>query len=354
MTSSIICLSPYSGGMEIDSLKLAKLLSENIKIIFILKKGTFLERNSFSYANKNIDFISIDFEFKFGLKLIFALRKIVKEKKINNIIFFGASELKSMYFAFLGLDINLIIRHGTTKSHSKKDIFHRLIYKNVNYHIAICKHIKENVKKIIPIAKNSKLKLIYSSLDLNLKAKKLSQKKVKILQVARLAKGKGIEDSMKACFILEKNNIDFSFDIIGSCDDKKYEEALKKFLAKLTYRDKINFLGYKADIYSYIQNYNIFLFPSYGEGLSNSFLEGLYSGLICLSYDNTSFPELKDLGFDFFIAKDRDIDDLSNKLLYISKNLAKNLIKVEKNIQLSKELFSHTREKEEFLNLLLN
>ncbi|MEA3373149.1 MAG: lipopolysaccharide biosynthesis protein, partial [Campylobacterota bacterium] len=128
---------------------MAEKLAPYSKTVLIAKTGHFIANE---VASKRDDFFleTISFNSNLSLSIIFGARKIIKKYDIKNVIFFGASELKSLYFSFLGLDINLIIRHGTTKSTPKKDWFHRLIYSKVNYHIAICEHLANNVKEIIP------------------------------------------------------------------------------------------------------------------------------------------------------------------------------------------------------------
>ena len=217
--TAIICLSPYAGGMEIDSIKLAKKLSNYSKVVVIAKSGYFIESKKDEYIGFNdIKLETISFRSSLGLSIILQARKIIKKYDIKNIIFFGASELKSLYFSFFGLNINLIVRHGTTKSRPKKDWFHRLIYSDVNYHVSICKHLENNVKYIIPFGKQTKSKLIYSSFEFD-EPKHIKQDKLTLLHIGRIAHGKGQVDAIKACEILVENNIDFVFNIVGGFDE---------------------------------------------------------------------------------------------------------------------------------------
>lgn len=121
--TAVICLSPYSGGMELDAIKLAQKLSNHAQIILIAKQDYFIEKQAYSLENSKIKLETIKFCSSFSFAIIFKMRKILNQHNIKNVIFFGASEMKSLYFAFLGFDINLIIRHGTTKSTPKKDFF---------------------------------------------------------------------------------------------------------------------------------------------------------------------------------------------------------------------------------------
>jgi len=349
--TAIICLSPNSGGMEIDSIKLAKKLSSYTHITMIAKKDHFIANKKETYVNVNgIKLETIKFSSNLSFSIIKNTREIIKKNNIKNVIFFGASELKSLYFSFLGLDINLIVRHGTTKSRPKKDWFHRLIYSNVNYHVSICKHLKKNVEYIIPFGKKTQAKLIYSSFDFE-EPKQIKQDKLTLLHIGRIAQGKGQIDAIKACEVLVKNNIDFNFNIVGGFEES-YEKEFMKFYEQCSYKDKINLIGFTSEVDIFIQKADIFIFPSYGEGLSNAFLEAISNNLVCLTYQNTSFPELQELGLYFNMAENKNIDNLKKKLLHIIQILDIEKNKSQKNHNLSKKLFALKNEMNNYLEIL--
>jgi glycosyltransferase involved in cell wall biosynthesis len=349
--TAIICLSPYSGGMEIDAIKLAKKLSNNIDITVIAQEDKFIANQKNDYVGYNgITLETIKFSSSFSFSIIFTVRSIVQKKNIKNVIFFGASELKSLYFSFLGLDINLIIRHGTTKSRPKKDWFHKLIYSKVNYHVSICKHLLNNVRYIIPFGENTKEKLIYSSFEVS-EVSQINHEKIKLLHIGRIAEGKGQVDAIKSCQILVDNNIDFEFNIVGGLDES-YELEFMEFFNQCNYKDKINLVGFTDNVKYYIQNSDIFLFPSYGEGLSNAFLEAVSNNIIAISYDNTSFPELQELGLYFHMVIDRNIDQLQEVLLECVKNLSQEKEKSSINNKIVEEKFSLKEELDKYLEIL--
>lgn len=349
--TAIICLSPYSGGMEIDSIKLAKKLSLYTNITLIAKANHFIANQKDEYIGlNNIELKTIAFSTNLSFSIILGVRKIIRAKNIKNVIFFGASELKSLYFAFLEFDINLIVRHGTTKSRPKKDWFHRLIYSKVNYHVSICKHLQKNVEFIIPFGKDSKSVLIYPSLEIK-DIQKVEHEKLALVHVGRVARGKGQTDAMLACEILVKNNIDFVFYIVGGFDDK-YKGEFMEIYNSLEYKDKIELVGFTKDVDSYLAKSDIFLFPSYGEGLSNAFLEALGNNLMCISYNNTSFPELQELGFEFEMADNKDIKNLKEKLFYSVENRKSYENRLEHNRELVVKMFSVQKEINEYLEII--
>ena len=354
--TAVICLSPYQGGMELDALHLSKMLSSICEVTLIAQEDRFIA-NTFLAQEKHhgVSLETLAFKRSLSLSIITNVRQIIEEKQIKNVLFLGASELKSLYFSFWGLKINLIIRHGTTKSTPKKDWFHRLIYSKVNYHVAICEHLGRNVKKIIPFGKETQLKVIYPSLNFNpsqsIDYDAKPHQPVTLLHVGRIAAGKGQKAAIEACQVLYKNSIDFTFYIVGGFHEP-YEKEFLEFLETLEYKEKIVLVGHTKAVESYYLKSDIFLFPSDGEGLSNAFIEAMCYGLAAITYDNTSFPELQDLGFSFECVADQDQTSLQKSLLRTILNYATYQKEAPLNAKRSQSLFNEKKELESFANIL--
>lgn len=246
-----------------------------------------------------------------------------------------------------GSSINLIVRHSRISNSNKKDIFHKFIYQNINYHVALCKTMENNIREKTPFGKNTKIVMIYNNVK-KFEFEKIKNDKLVLLHTGRIAPGKGQVDAMRACEILYKKDIDFIFYIVGGFQDK-YKDEFMKIYKNLKYKDKIILTGFSKEVEKYLQISDIFLFPSHGEGLGNSFLEALSAGLKCISYDNTVFPEFKELGFDFAMVKNKDINALSKALLSVANKSAK--FNVFKNKEIIKENFSNEAEK--YLEILV-
>lgn len=349
--TAIICLSANFGGMELDTIKLAKKLSPYMKIVLVTKTDGFTEKNFDNYFDKkdNVSLESIAFRKSLSLNIINRAKEIIQNYDIRNVIYFGASELKSLYFAFLGFKINLIVRHGTTKSTPKKDFFHKLVYSKVNYHVSICKHLQKNVRYIIPFGKNSKEVLIYPSIEYK-NIQKIKNKKLILVHTGRISEGKGQVDAIKACEVLVKNDIDFDFFLLGGFEDG-YEKKFMSFYNNIEYKNKIILIGFSNEVDKYLAMADIFLFPSYGEGFGNSFVEALFDKCKCISYANTSFIEFKELGFDFELVEDRNMDKLKETLLRVARGDIK--FNLDKNQDLAKMYFSQDREIKEYLEILI-
>lgn len=354
--TAILSFGVLHGGMEMDAFRIAKLLAPATQVTMIVKKDAYLDTHYRELAREaGIEIEPVKFRMFFSPNLIISVRKIVKKQKIKNVIFFGASEMRSLYFSFLGLDINLIIRHGMKKTRPKKDLLHRLVYSNVKWHVSICQYLINNVREIIPFGKQAKEKLIYSSLRYipeNLPEPRIrDMQPLKLLHVARIAPGKGQVDAIKTCGVLYEKNIPFELTCIGDMFPP-FEARFNSVLQSVPYKDSIKLPGFCNNVPEYLRNSDIFIYPSSGEGLSNSFIEALSYGLVCIAYKNTSFPELRELGFEYFIAEHEDLADLKKKFIDALEYIKHNKVPIQKNVELARKLFSSDRELAEFLEIL--
>lgn len=352
--TAIICLSRVNGGMELASVKLARLLSNKVEIEFIARDNSYILDKKEHFENYNIKVHQVTFSSNFSFNLIKSVREILINNKIKNVIFLGASEMKSLYFATLGLDINFIIRQGSKKTTSKKDILHKLFYSNVNYFVGNCEYMKQNIIDILPVAKNAQVKRIYSSLRLekDILFKEFNGK-INLVHVGRIHPGKGQFEAIKACDILYKNNFDFNLKFLGDIQDKNYFEKMNDYIETLEYKSKIEFVGYTSEVKKYLQKSDVFIFPSLGEGMSNAIIESLGFGLIPIIYNDTSSPEFKDLGFHIHLTSQNSIEELEKIVLNVAKNLKEEKEKAIQNHYKALEIFALLREQKEYLKLLI-
>jgi len=352
--TAVICLSRVNGGMELASIKLARLLSEEIEVEFIGRRGSFILERVEHFQGFNIQVHEVAFRSNLSLKLIHSVRKILIEREIKNIIFLGASEMKSLYFATLGLDINFIIRQGSKKTTPKKDFFHKLFYSNVNYFVGNCDFMKKNILEILPIPSKADVTRIYASLQLpqDVEYKKLNGC-VSIVCVGRVHPGKGQIEAIEACRVLHEKGIAFELKFLGNIQDKEYFAKINMLLASLPYENSIEFVGYTSDIKKYLQQSDVFILPSLGEGMSNAIIEALGYGLIPIIYDDTSSQEFVQLGFHIHLTQENTVSNLMKILLYVAQNLETEKKMAINNHQKVLDVFSPIREKKEYTRLLL-
>lgn len=168
-----------------------------------------------------------------------------------------------------------------------KLIFKRLskkIWKNSKYTVANSSDLKELALKY---SQKQKIGVIYNGVDIN-EYKPLKNKKkndpLKIISTSRLAKIKGHN------YVLEAIGGQ-PYEIIFVGDGKQKKELMdlaKKVNAKAKFVGKKN----KKEVVRYLQSSDIFVLNSEKEGMSNSLLEAMASGLAIITTDTGGSREL--------------------------------------------------------------
>lgn len=100
--------------------------------------------------------------------------------------------------------------------------------------------------------------------------------------IGRLVKEKGILDLLEAFKYLIKDFSNLYLLIIGDSSlderDKKTKQKIKSYLDDIKLRDKIIFTGFRNDIPELLKISDIFVLPSYREGMPRSIIEAMAMG----------------------------------------------------------------------------
>tara|TARA_B100000287_G_scaffold92535_1_gene84713 strand:+ start:6122 stop:7228 length:1107 start_codon:yes stop_codon:yes gene_type:complete len=189
--------------------------------------------------------------------------------------------------------------------------------------IAISEEVKDWINNL-----NSSLGVIVIPYWVNKnKPKKIDIDNLQIGFLGRLNKNKGIEDLLEAINSVDliENNLKVN---IGGYGDPDYINKLTKSIDEKN-RVNINFLGYVEDREKFFNEVDIFVFPSYSEGLGLVLLEAMSYSKICLTRDvkpmNTYIDS--DNGYLF-----KNIDSLIEKLNSAINDLKKDYSVIEKKL----------------------
>lgn len=134
---------------------------------------------------------------------------------------------------------------------------------------------------------------------------------LKFLTIGRIMKNKGIDELLDAAVELKKKYNDaISFYLVGDFDDQSYRQRIDKLVEE----DVINYLGFRNDIDSLIDNSHCIIHPSYHEGLSNVLLEAGASGRPVIASDIPGCRETFIDGVSGLAVKVKDSNDLISKI----------------------------------------
>ncbi len=341
--TAVLCFSPNDGGMEHDAAFMAQKIAMYLgECLLVVRKGTWLE----AYARRHaISHAAVGFTGSFSFKAIREMRRLWRQHDIRNIIFLGASEIHSIHFS-LGPQVRrFIVRHGTTKSSPKKDFFHRLTWSRVTAHWCISEHLKHNVMSLFPLG-SAEVFVDYVGLEDKLaylpEARPLTAEEcdLRLAHVGRLVPGKGQRDAIRAVKKAQEHGVPVTLTLFGGGRDQVYLEDLVK---ELGLESVVSFAGYVEHPYQYFADFHGFLYPSYGEGFGNAFVEALATGMHCFCYTNTVFPEFQRKGLRFHMVANKDYRALAEEIVRVWESRESQPLD---NIKLCRALFSTQHEME--------
>lgn len=164
--------------------------------------------------------------------------------------------------------------------------------------------------------KYSKAKLTKIKEEYNIKSNRLN-----VCFVGRIIEAKGVQDLLKAINTIDK---DLKLYIIG---DGNYKTELLRLTKKLKLTSKVVFLGEKDRqfIMNFLLLMDVFVNPSYSEGLPTSILEAGLLGLNVIATNVGGTSEIILHNKTGILIDVKKPDEISKSLLKLDKNLAKNL-----------------------------
>jgi glycosyltransferase involved in cell wall biosynthesis len=144
--------------------------------------------------------------------------------------------------------------------------------------------IYNGIKQTSPIIKNRKRSRYQIGQELG-----LTTNSKLLLTVARLHPQKGHDYLIPIIPTIINKFPEVQFVWVGDGDRQKY---LTELLKEYRVAEKVTFLGYRADIPNLLAAADLFVFPSYQEGLPFAVLEAMVHGLPIVASDTGGIPEM--------------------------------------------------------------
>lgn len=105
----------------------------------------------------------------------------------------------------------------------------------------------------------------------------LKETDIALISAGELNANKNNKVIIEALAILQNRNAHYYLCGVGPC-----EEELRSLVQKKEIAEQVHFLGYRADVKELFQAADVFIMPSFREGLSRSIMEAMASGLLCI------------------------------------------------------------------------
>lgn len=133
---------------------------------------------------------------------------------------------------------------------------------------------------------------------------------INFLFLSRIMKEKGIDQYLDAAKYIKRKYPKTVFHVVGFC-----EEAYEGILKSLHDQGIIQFHGLQKDVKEFYQIAHCIVHPSYyPEGISNALLESSACGRPVITTDRSGCREIVENGVTGYIVKQKNTDDLVEKL----------------------------------------
>ncbi len=273
----------WGGGEKWMLMAAAGLAAKRHTVLIGCAPNSIIEKNALS---KGLKTVNLSFSSDFDLLGFFRLKHIIQKHKISHIICGQNKDSKIASIAALQLKgVSVIARHGLQLIQKKwkyKFIFSNLLdgiitnsntikteYDSYNW-------FSKDFVKVIYNGFNSPKNVEPHNL---IKTFSLPENAITLFSAGRLAKQKGFEILINAAEIAAKNNQSWYFIIAGK---GKLEKKLKRMVRAKKLEDRIFFIGFIDDVLPYVKAADLFVLPSYYEGMPNAVMEAMGMGKCCV------------------------------------------------------------------------
>ena len=146
------------------------------------------------------------------------------------------------------------------------------------------------------------------------------ERPINFIFVGRLLKEKGIHDFVSAAKIVKETYSDAQFTVLGAIDTSNLGALKQGELDKLIALQVVNYYGQVDNVKDWIAKADVFVLPSYREGLPLSTQEAMAVGRAVITTDVPGCRETVFDGVNGFLVEKCNPQALAEKMIYFIEN----------------------------------
>lgn len=144
----------------------------------------------------------------------------------------------------------------------------------------------------------------------------LRQDEKVIISVGEMTANKNHRTIIKALTLSRLGNVHYIIVGSGVCRPK-----LERYAARLNISSRVHFLGYRSDIAALLHAADVFVFPSYREGLPVALMEAMAAGVPVVASRIRGNVDLVEDGVNGFLCDPQDAADFAEKINLLADNV---------------------------------
>ncbi len=267
------------GGVKTWMIDVAQGLRDlDHQIFFLGRPGPFTEKTQALKFPTNVSNFGMDFSPLLIIKNII----FCKKHHIDRVVVNTGKDIRTAGIAARILSIPVIHRVGLSGD-MRPSWNVRFTQQYIKpYLLAPCHQIKRDMPKVIPFLSPHGIKVIHTGKRIASSSTQTKQAPFRCISTSQVNADKGHREVLLALSQLKQQGLDFRYDIVGT---GREETALKNLAAELGLGPNVVWHGFQKDVTPFLRKADIFLLPSYREGLPNSLLEAMAQGLVCVARD---------------------------------------------------------------------
>lgn len=312
------------GGGEKWHLDMASMLfSEGVNLFFIANKKSVLTQKLevtsipfYKLLIGNLSFLNI---FK-----LYRLYRIFKKENTDTLIMNASADIKAAGIAAKMAGVRRIIYRRGSAIPIRNTHLNRFIFKHILTDvIANSEETKKTINQNNPILFHSEqIKVIYNGLHTDLlpplpDKNRNSSNEFIIGNAARLAPHKGHDLLIDIAVELKKTTSKFKILIAG---EGPLREHTEKLICQNNLQKNVVLLGFKSNIYDFMDSLDVFILTSKWEGFGYVLVEAMLRKKPIVAWKLSSNPELVKHGKNGFLCEPFDVKDFSNKIIDLIRN----------------------------------
>lgn len=178
------------------------------------------------------------------------------------------------------------------------------------------------------------------------------QQPINFLFIGRLLKEKGIHDFLNAAKIVKEKYPETQFTVLGAIDPYNLGALMQSELDKLISSNIIDYPGHVDSVKDWIANSDVFVLPSYREGVPRSTQEAMAIGRAVITTDVPGCRETVVDGVNGFIVPRWNPEALADKMIYFIEHPEKIQTMGEASHEIAIEKFDANKVNQKLIGIL--
>lgn len=172
------------------------------------------------------------------------------------------------------------------------------------------------------------------------------------LFIGRLLKEKGIYEYIQAAKIVKQRYPDTKFVVLGSIDESNLGALSQEELSMLIADGIIDYPGQVDNVVDWIANSDVFVLPSYREGVPRSTQEAMAIGRAVITTDVPGCRETVVNGVNGFLVERWNPEALAEKMIYFIENPEQIAIMGQESYKIAQEKFDAQKVNQRLLKMI--